>query len=172
MVKFIILIAIFPLVQNHSFAQEKSISWFVIGTGGKELNIEKKLFSISIGQPIVQTSNLNKINYSEGYQFTKVSKPLFIRSFNINNAISNEKVLVYPNPADQILNIKLASVLLNRLQPIEVINCLGQTVLNKTCFSLKEELNLTNLPSGVYYLRLVSDMWSNPQINKFIIDHK
>ena len=65
----------------------------------------------------------------------------------------------YPNPANNELNLRLNSNEAEKLT-LEVLNIAGQRVLEETKFSTKGmqtwTLNTSNLPNGIYMLRLVT----------------
>lgn len=63
------------------------------------------------------------------------------------NRISN-KILIYPNPINDILNIKSSEKILN----IEIKNYLGQTVLYKQINNNYLKINIKDLPKGLYLL--------------------
>ena len=83
---------------------------------------------------------------------------LMIRA-NLNSiaeidAILNKSLKIYPNPAQNILNIsdlKIGS-------QIEIINNLGQIVLKKDIFSSEQSIDITSLKCGFYTLKSNSDL--------------
>ena len=65
---------------------------------------------------------------------------------------------IYPNPANDLLNIELADN--HGVKRIELLNSFGSTVRNLENVPLDEKtirLNVANLPSGLYFVRLVGD---------------
>lgn len=65
-----------------------------------------------------------------------------------NNAIQNE-VAIYPNPFNEELTIKVKSD-----RKIEIINCLGQQILNYELHIGENKLNTGTLEKGIYFLRI------------------
>jgi len=65
---------------------------------------------------------------------------------------------VYPNPSNGIVTMDINNPNASRLK-ISILNSLGQTVYNSESSSTKssEQINLSNLSSGVYSVRLVSN---------------
>lgn len=84
------------------------------------------------------------------------TQTLSINSFAIN------EIKVYPNPFKEILHINLIN---SNQTNIELYNVIGVKVLSKTTTS-SEILNLSNLASGVYILRLTQ---GNLTISKKLI---
>ena len=63
-------------------------------------------------------------------------------NFNQNNL----QVAVYPNPANNILNVEVAT----DLKSIEIYNIQGQKVLSST----QKQLNITDLQAGIYMIKI------------------
>ncbi len=65
-------------------------------------------------------------------------------------------IQVYPNPANDVLNIEFSTSLNLAEQPIiiEISNALGQVVLNEVLITQNVKLKTNFLPSGIYYLEL------------------
>ncbi|MCU7552738.1 alginate lyase family protein [Chitinophagaceae bacterium LB-8] len=66
--------------------------------------------------------------------------------------INPMKVVVYPNPVTDILNIKLES--LETDATVQVYNTNGAVVYTKRLTSLTQALSLKELASGIYYVRV------------------
>lgn len=62
-------------------------------------------------------------------------------------------VSVYPNPATNVLYVNLSSINYS----LEVINLIGEVVLKVENKSNTTSLELSNLKSGVYYLKISSE---------------
>ena len=67
-----------------------------------------------------------------------------------NNKI--QQLEMYPNPATNILHLKAGQ----KMEIIQVYNMLGQAILNKSPNSYKSDLNIENLQSGSYILKIQS----------------
>jgi hypothetical protein len=82
-----------------------------------------------------------------------------IIDFVLNNATGvgikefdkKESVNIYPNPVSNILNIKSNS---KNNSEIEIINCLGQTILKQ---NYSESIDVSKLESGYYILKVTGD---------------
>jgi len=77
-------------------------------------------------------------------------------SVNSNTlSISEENMLafeMYPNPTQDFLTIQLPNEVMTG--SIEVIDYLGRTIKSKEISKIDNELNLTNVSPGVYFMRL------------------
>jgi PKD repeat protein len=67
----------------------------------------------------------------------------------LNNAIS-----IYPNPNNGSFALKLANGISAELKSIQVINPLGQILVNKELLSTDDQIELQTLSSGVYLLQI------------------
>ena len=73
-----------------------------------------------------------------------------------------ENVAIYPNPAQNILNISNAET-----ADIQVYDILGRMVISKGNISLNEELNVSGLNAGAYFIKITKD--GNTATRKFIV---
>jgi hypothetical protein len=73
-----------------------------------------------------------------------------------------------PNPATNELNVMISSdvKVVQHTSSIEVVNDKGTTVLSTTRISHQNRLDLSNLPKGIYYIRVVTD--NRVDVQKFI----
>ncbi len=68
------------------------------------------------------------------------------------NSIDNQSVLVYPNPANEILNIECGT--LNDNAKIEIINSLGQVVYQSTITNPQSQINIEHISKGIYLIQI------------------
>ena len=61
-------------------------------------------------------------------------------------------VKVYPNPAEGFVNVKAEG-----LQSIELIDMMGRIVKEQSALQSTTTVDLSNLPSGLYFLRVTTD---------------
>ncbi len=66
---------------------------------------------------------------------------------------SLESMNVYPNPANDVINVNFAHF--SNPVKVEIMNMLGATVLKKTLNTASSQINLEELPKGIYYLRVL-----------------
>ena len=95
-------------------------------------------------EPVVTNTAINTIETITG-----------IKSSSVNNDEWN----VYPNPSTGVLYIVNSSSVKEASQ-IQVINSIGQTVLEETITSNYKNIDLSKLNNGVYFVKIVSDKYS------------
>ncbi len=78
---------------------------------------------------------------------------------------NNANILIYPNPANDILNVELEMINESPVT-IEISNALGQVVLSEASISQTVKLKTNFLPSGMYYLSVKTK--DKTVISKFI----
>jgi hypothetical protein len=83
--------------------------------------------------------------------------PVGINEFSTNQT----QFSIYPNPANEILNVKLE--MLNESTPLIITNILGEVVLTQVITSNNFSLTTNNLKSGIYFLQV-----GNSKAVKFI----
>lgn len=64
---------------------------------------------------------------------------------------------VYPNPATDIVNINLKSNYKNNKVSVTIFDILGRQILIRELTDLTEQINITNIPSGNYILKIISN---------------
>lgn len=112
--------------------------------------------------------NLTDINAVEVFNETGNYGAGFVVNFQaegtlgINDA-TLEDVVIYPNPAKNVLNIVNAEN-----ASIEVFNILGQAIYNKSNIDLNEQVNVSNLTSGAYFVKITDG--TSVKTDKFIIN--
>ena len=88
----------------------------------------------------------------------------FVEPLSVNELSSdNAQIKIYPNPVKDILYIKLDK---SELVNVQLMDIQGKQILYKTETSKQIELNVANLKSGIYFLKLSSN---SAQITKKII---
>ena len=150
-------------------------------------NGNKKLVSIKedkiIEYPLSLDSSTNVNNYlSSEMIYNSKLKKLFINPSNPNNELAvadfyledlntedlnvnnNLKSLIlYPNPADNIVNIKSIS----NIQTLTLIDFTGKTLKEQKNINLKEiKLNVLEIPKGIYIIHVKTE---NESISKKLI---
>jgi photosystem II stability/assembly factor-like uncharacterized protein len=108
---------------------------------------------------LVATNNGNTI-YSDTYQFT--TGTLSISDFSINELIS-----VYPNPANELVNIQLKSS--EQINSIILYNVLGKLIYKENKLNTSEtiKIDVSNFGKGIYFLKV--NFTNNKMISKKFI---
>ena len=85
------------------------------------------------------------------------NEELVIKDYNSSN--------LYPNPTKGLITVELLNI--DNIKSIEIVNQLGQVVKKLNLFSDKFIFNCTDLPSGIYNLKV--DRFNNVDNISFII---
>ena len=109
-------------------------------------SISEDLSSLSLGTYTVVVTDENGCSASSTFVVTS--------SAGIKNVgeISNE-VVVYPNPANDIITIEGKDV---NIDKIEILNVLGQLTFSSEFKGSKVQINTSNLDQGVYFVKIHS----------------
>jgi hypothetical protein len=119
--------------------------------------------------------------FNQNYQFNKMSiffnygiegatsgeKTYYFDNINYGSALSSEsfeqsKLIVYPNPVASTLNIQSETI----FGKVVIYNAIGQEVFNLDSNSNYEQINVSILNSGIYYVKVVNEFTSS--LIKFI----
>lgn len=63
-------------------------------------------------------------------------------------------ILIYPNPSSSNINIDYLNFNTNQTLKLQLINNLGQTVLNENLKTKISQINVSNLPNGIYTVKV------------------
>jgi len=88
--------------------------------------------------------------------------PVGIWNTSVNNIVNQNEILLYPNPANNVLKIQYLGKNLNDFQ-VAIFDVLGKNILNqKVSISNKEEqsLDITHLPKGIYFVKITGNQFS------------
>lgn len=99
-------------------------------------------------------SNLGAVT-SYSYQSVASNDVVSETSIKNNNSKVIKNIQIFPNPNDGVFKIKTVGAE-NLVKKLVVFNSLGQTVFENNSFTEQElELNLTNIPNGLYTVKVV-----------------
>ncbi|HNR18841.1 MAG TPA: T9SS type A sorting domain-containing protein [Bacteroidia bacterium] len=107
----------------------------------------------------VSISNVYAINFAENIlSITTLGDSVVVDTtgtVGINNLINlNSAVLVYPNPSKDKINIKSNKLV---IENAELINAMGKVLTQTKAEANAVEVNLQNITSGIYVLRIKTD---------------
>lgn len=118
---------------------------------------------ISATAPINRYSRVILTNRTPGeivlarvYGYNGTSGTFMISAFDANlenPSFENNTLKVYPNPVKDILNLSHYQTISN----VEVFNMLGQQVMTKSINAAQGQIDMSNLASGAYLVRIASD---------------
>jgi hypothetical protein len=88
-----------------------------------------------------------------------------------NEKLVAEQIKLFPNPTSGLTNVRLSQLQARRYE-LEVLNTTGQLIerhaINNTGTTFKQELDLTAMPSGIYFIRLSND--KGTKVNRLIVE--
>lgn len=111
-------------------------------------------------QNVYEISNTNTLQYTvkaSGYTSQNDSTPVnsdenvtvYMVEGPSNIADLNDKILIYPNPATNLIKIYSDAKITN----VSILDINGRKIINTD----KAEINVSNLPAGVYLIKILTD---------------
>jgi hypothetical protein len=82
-----------------------------------------------------------------------------------SNEFNNNQIILYPNPANDYININLLNLINSEILRAEIINALGEVVLTQDISQNNNQIKVSSLNSGVYFIKIKG---SKNYIKKFI----
>ena len=76
-------------------------------------------------------------------------------SIGINEASNPSKILLFPNPAIDEITIEISATSVPT--PLAIMNINGQKLLHQEITEPKTQLDITSLPSGVYFVQITGE---------------
>ena len=98
-------------------------------------------------------------NLCNGYLKTY---PVGIWNTSLNNISNENEILLYPNPANNFINIQYLGNSLTNFQ-VAIFDILGKNILNQNVnLSSKEDqkIDITHLPKGIYIIKITGNNFS------------
>ncbi len=133
----------------------------VFGSGTDSLSIGLDIFDAP-GYPYAFTGKIDDIRiYNRILSDVEV---VHYNSLGVDNIVSDDDIVMMPNPACNQLTISLPSNITTG--SIEIINQLGQSMMASNISKNEITMDITNLPSGIYYTRVSAN---GQVINKKLI---
>lgn len=145
--------------------------WQSDGTAGGT----KMITDIGIGSLTSWIENLipvsNGINSRLYFISTKKTGLLYIKADAvatlINEPLTQNDYIIYPNPAKELLNVKL-EIINNETTHLRITNIIGEEVLNENINTNVTSLNIQHLKTGVYFVTIEDN--KNKITKKLIIN--
>ena len=81
------------------------------------------------------------------------------------NDLSNSSINIYPNPANDVVNVVATSNIKN----IEILNYIGQTIYTKSADAKQVQLNVSSYKAGVYFVKITTA--SGMRTTKITVTH-
>lgn len=140
--KFLILLLLITAMANSSTKGQEIIA----NSGAYEQSANYTL-SWTLGEPVVETFGTSNIILTQGFQQTSYNL------LEIKALIKDFKIEVYPNPTEDILNIKIINKE-NSFKKIILFDIQGKILLTKILQNNETELNLSSFACGIYILKI------------------
>jgi hypothetical protein len=134
------LVLLFCIASNFVVSQQ--ITSQVISSAGTDFNSIDYKLSFTIGEPLTGLRTSNEIMILEGFQSFIEPPKAIVTS---NNQLTQEELLVYPNPTTQFINVKLNS---NELSQLTIVSTHGEIYRD---LPLQK---ISTLPVGLYLLQI------------------
>jgi hypothetical protein len=147
----LVLITIFfALSASSQYKQD------VIASAGGYNTASGISISWTLGETIIPTYSNGGLILTHGFQ-----QQLIITTIE-ENLETMVTVTVYPNPASDIVNIKFEEALDEEVN-LALINSQGKSVKTVVleATTIEKQINLQDLPSGMYYIKLTKGKLSN-----------
>ena len=126
-----------------------------------EENMQLKSLEPLTSGPYPETATI-RVTDSEGYKLEK-SFEIVVEKATPAIDIAGNKLLIYPNPADEIIHFNGS----DKLVSYRIINSVGVIVATSNNLN-SSDIDVSRLQNGLYYLEF-SDNTGNKNIQKFII---
>jgi hypothetical protein len=121
----------------------QNIVWYSTSFGGTSLPANTKLVN---GITYYASQTINGCESQDRFS-------VIVQVTLSNNEFETIKIVYNPNPVIDILNIKASTELKNA----KIFNLLGQTILQQTFNSKEIQLNMSDFPTGTYFVLVESD---------------
>ena len=109
----------------------------------------------------------NDRNQDNPRQITVTGNATYTAFFAIENGVeetSVSEISIFPNPTNDILNITSSET----ISEIEIVNVMGQIVLQMDVNSDNAACNVSNLSNGMYFVRIMGSENNNMSVKKFV----
>lgn len=87
-------------------------------------------------------------------------------SLSAENIIMNEKLLVYPNPADEYISIAASEGCV-----ISIFNSTGQSITSLALGSSMQKINVSGYPAGIYFITVRNNKAGDCYTTKISVQH-
>ena len=140
---------------------------FVSGSGSYQYNQECSVTATAAEgfQFVGWTENGDTISTDNSYNFIVQGNSNLVANFIPNIGVEeqqNSRLVVYPNPVTDKLTVEFEE----EIGHLEIISLAGNVVYNQNVCGIKTSVSLTNLPNGVYFIKVTSP--NRSAIRKFV----
>lgn len=119
------------------------------------LNQWNTLPAIATGRAWASGFSINSDIYvTSGFNFSSFFKDLWklILPAGINDIENDISVYVYPNPANDVINVSINNS--RQISGIEINNIVGKNIYQSSIASTKTEIDMSNQTKGIYFIKI------------------
>lgn len=143
---------VIQITMNTNFKSNgQTIEQSLISTSGETFKTQNFQFDWSIGEVSTSTFTNSQIKLTEGFH----QKDIKITEVNVPS-INQFKFEVYPNPATNYIVIKADAINIPKVRSI-ISDTNGKVIMKPTISSTNQEIDVSQLTNGIYYLRILYD---------------
>lgn len=74
----------------------------------------------------------------------------------VSNSSNINQLYIYPNPSNGVFNVEFENLKTEKIG-IQILNALGKMVINETTNNDHYLFNITNYPSGIYFMKIIQN---------------
>lgn len=146
----------------------------ILNVAFKNPNGERVLLVYNISSDADRFISVNWNNKSFEYNIPKRTSATFVwpldtnTTLSTNNFLNKKENVVYPNPVDHKLFIKLDY---KNTKSVQLFNISGQNIFNKNIDKTSNFINTQSFNNGIYFLKIIDKDKQTIKIHKVIIQH-
>ena len=125
------------------------IHWMNHGIAFATTTVPSVTYTKGVGTDTI-TARIVPTGYGCWDSTTSAGHVVSVGTTGITNMANGAGVMVYPNPAHDVVTIKSTSV----IESVEVVNMMGQVVISKSSKEKVVLLDIQSLPAGVYFVKV------------------
>ena len=143
-------LSLFIIVIIANYASAQGIVQQVYASSGSYFSNGTYSLSSTIGEPITSTFNSTNYYLTQGFQ-----QPNYIITA-VEDFDKNSNIIVYPNPADDYINIDLGTTNLDKYR-FELYDVTGRLMMTGNITDKITKLDMGSYASDIYFIRLSFD---------------
>ena len=146
----------------------------ILNVAFKNPNGERVLLVYNISSDADRFISVNWNNKSFEYNIPKRTSATFVwpletdTTLSTNEFINKNEDVVFPNPADHKLFIKLDN---KNTKSVQLFNISGQNIFNKNIDKTSNFINTQSFNNGIYFLKIIDKEKQTIKILKVVIQH-
>lgn len=145
-------------------AQAQMLAPDVVAVAGNFFSSPSASLSWTAGEPVVETFTAGGNILTQGFQ-----QPELQGVTGISKSLPANDVLVYPNPANNAINLKFGKATAGGPVKIELIDMTGKIIYKQSTLASRESvlsLDLSELEPGLYVLKITGVLPGDQQLFK------